>query len=61
MTVVATLVERSRYARSFVDEETTRSLPAMADDIRRGLAQPQSRWRRFRALVAPRSLLRRGG
>lgn len=61
MTVVATLVERSRYARTFVDEEATRSLPGMADDIRRGLAEPQSRWRRLKAVVAPRSLLRRRG
>ena len=60
MTRVATMVERSRYAQSYRDEEGTRALPAMAQDIRRGIAQPQSRWRRFRAVVAPRSLLRRG-
>ena len=59
MTRVATLVERSRYSRSFSDDEATRSLPGMAQDIRRGLAHPQSRWRRFQAVVAPRSLLRR--
>ena len=60
MTRVATMVERSRYAQSYRDEEGTRALPAMAQDIRRGIAQPQSRWRRLRAVVAPRSLFRRG-
>jgi transglutaminase-like putative cysteine protease len=59
MTRVATLVERSRYARAFTDEEATRSLPGMAQDIRRGIAQPQSRWRRFRAVVLPTSLFQR--
>lgn len=60
MTRVATLVERSRYSQSFTDEEATRSLPGMASDIRRGLAQPQSRLRRLQAVVIPRSLFRRG-
>jgi transglutaminase-like putative cysteine protease len=59
MTRVATLVERSRYARSLADEDATRSLPGMAQDIRRGLAQPQSRWRRVRAVVVPKSLFQR--
>jgi transglutaminase-like putative cysteine protease len=59
MTAVATLVERSRYAQRFTDEEATRSLPVMTHDIRRGLAQPQSRWRRVRAVLMPRSLFRR--
>jgi transglutaminase-like putative cysteine protease len=59
MTRVATLVERSRYARSFADEEATRSLPGMAQEIRRGIAKPQTRWRRLQALVVPRSLFRR--
>ena len=53
MTRVATLVERSRYAQKFTDEEATRSLPGMAHDIRRGIAQPQSRWRQVRAFLAP--------
>lgn len=61
MTRVATLVERSRYSRTFSDAEATRSLPAMTADIRRGLAQPQSRWRRARAVLVPRSLFRRRG
>ncbi|MDQ1483042.1 MAG: hypothetical protein QOF35_1118, partial [Actinomycetota bacterium] len=59
MTQVATLVERSRYSRAFGDDEATRSLPGMAHDIRRGLALPQSRWRRVRAFVIPKSLFRR--
>jgi transglutaminase-like putative cysteine protease len=59
MTQVATLVERSRYAQSFSDEEATRALPGMAQEIRRGIAQPQTRWRRFRAFVIPKSLFRR--
>ncbi len=59
MTRVATLVERSRYAQHFTDEEATRSLPEMAHDIRRGIAQPQSRRRRLRAFLIPTSLFRR--
>lgn len=59
MTMVATLVERSRYSRSFTEDEATRSLPGMAQDIRRGIAQPQTRWRRMRAVLVPRSLFRR--
>lgn len=59
MTRVATLVERSRYSQTFADEEATRSLPGMAGEIRRGLAQPESRWRRVLAVVVPRSLFRR--
>ena len=59
MTRVATLVERSRYAPSFSDEEATRSLPGMAADIRRGIALPQSRWRRAAAVLLPRSLFHR--
>ena len=59
MSRVATLVERSRYSRSFSDDEATRSLPGMTQEIRRGLAQPQSRWRRIRATVVPSSLFRR--
>lgn len=62
MTRVATMVERSRYARSFGDADVDQSLPGMTQDIRRGIAEPQSRWRRVRAVVAPKSLFyRRSG
>ncbi|MBA3527706.1 MAG: hypothetical protein H0T91_00005 [Propionibacteriaceae bacterium] len=60
MTQVATLVERSRYARTFTDEAAARDLPVMAHQILRGIAQPQSRLRKMRAVVVPRSLFRRG-
>jgi len=56
---VASLVEQSRYARSFDDADGTRRLATMTKDVRRGLARPQSRWRRFWAAVLPRSLSRR--
>jgi transglutaminase-like putative cysteine protease len=59
MSQVATLVERSRYARAFEDEEATRQLPEMVQDIRRGLSGPLSWWRKTRAFVVPRSLFRR--
>ncbi len=56
---VATLVERSRYARAFVDDDIARQLPELTQDIRRGIAAPRSRWRRVRAFVMPTSLFRR--
>jgi transglutaminase-like putative cysteine protease len=56
---VALLVERSRYARTFVDADGTRRLATMTRDVRRGLALPQTRWRRLRAAVLPKSLFRR--
>jgi transglutaminase-like putative cysteine protease len=56
---VASLVEQSRYARAFDDADGTRRLATMTKDVRRGLARPQSRWRRFWAAVLPRSLFRR--
>jgi transglutaminase-like putative cysteine protease len=59
MTQVATLVERSRYARSLGDEEPTRRLASMTQEIRKGLAAPQGRLRRVRALLLPKSLFRR--
>lgn len=59
MSRVATLVERSRYSLAFSDEEATRSLPGMAAEIRRGVAQRQSRRRRALAVVLPKSLFRR--
>jgi len=59
MTQVATLVERSRYARTFDDADGTRRLAVMTSEIRRGIAAPQSRWRRIRAFVLPKSLFGR--
>jgi transglutaminase-like putative cysteine protease len=56
---VATLVERSRYARSL--GATTDALPALTRDIRRGLVAPLSRRQRLLAAVLPRSLFRRPG
>lgn len=58
MTGVAILVERSRYARSAPDEQLD-ELPEIARTVRAGLAEPQSRWRRFLAFWLPRSLFRR--
>jgi transglutaminase-like putative cysteine protease len=54
---VAVLVEQGRYARS-LDGSGLDDLPAMTQQIRRGLA-PASRWRRFLATLAPKSLFRR--
>jgi hypothetical protein len=56
---MALMVEQSRYAPTFSDTDGTRRLAAMTKDVRRGLARPQSRWRRFLATVFPRSLFRR--
>ncbi|CAA9292350.1 MAG: FIG001454: Transglutaminase-like enzymes, putative cysteine proteases [uncultured Friedmanniella sp.] len=56
---VATLVERSRYARSLGGGTDT--LPTLTRDIRRGLVAPLSRRQRLLATVLPRSLFRRPG
>jgi transglutaminase-like putative cysteine protease len=56
---VATLVERSRYARSL--DADTDALPALTRDIRRGLVAPLSRRQRLLGAVLPRSLFRRPG
>jgi transglutaminase-like putative cysteine protease len=56
---VALLVERSRYARTFTDADTSRRLATMTKEVRRGLARPQTRWRRLWATVLPKSLFRR--
>ena len=59
MSHVATLVERSRYARTLDADATTRALPQTTRQIRRAIAEPV-RWpTKLRAAVAPRSLLRR--
>ena len=55
---VATLVERTRYAPALGD--TPDDLPQLTSDVRRGLAAPQSWWRRGVAFLLPRSLFRRG-
>jgi transglutaminase-like putative cysteine protease len=59
MSRVATLVERSRYARSFDHGDAMSELPAMTSEIRRGVAAPADLSRRLMALLLPRSLFRR--
>jgi hypothetical protein len=56
---VATLVERARYARAFTDTEAARTLPAVTQEIRRGIAAPSGRGRKVLAVLLPRSLFRR--
>lgn len=56
---VATLVERSRYARSL--GEGAEALPRLTSDIRRGLVAPLTRRQRLLGLLVPRSLFRRPG
>jgi transglutaminase-like putative cysteine protease len=59
MSRVATLVERSRYARSFSEGGGVNELSTMTSEIRHGVAAP-SDWRhKLIALVLPRSLFRR--
>jgi transglutaminase-like putative cysteine protease len=59
MSRVATLVERSRYAQTFTDADAAEQLPAMTQEIRRGIAAPASLSRKLRAVVLPKSLFRR--
>jgi transglutaminase-like putative cysteine protease len=59
MSHVATLVERSRYARSLTGENVTDGLPEITEEIRHGIAAPQSRFRRALAFLVPRSLFTR--
>ena len=59
MSRVATLVERSRYSRSFADAEAAEKLPGLTAEIRRGIAAPASAARKLRAVVLPKSLFRR--
>jgi transglutaminase-like putative cysteine protease len=56
---IATLVERSRYARSVELDGDAADLPTMTTDIRRGIAAPQSRLQRALAVVFPRSVFPR--
>ena len=59
MSRVATLVERSRYARSFDHGGSMSELPTMTSEIRRGVAAPAAWQQRIIALLLPRSLFRR--
>jgi len=59
MASVATLVERSRYSRVFTDEEAARDLSRVTEDIRKGIAAPQSLRRKVFAFLLPRSIFRR--
>jgi transglutaminase-like putative cysteine protease len=59
MSRVATLVERSRYARSFDHGGAVSELPTMTSEIRRGVAAPADWRHKVIALLLPRSLFRR--
>ena len=59
MSHVATLVEQSRYARSLTGDTVTDGLPEITEEIRHGIAAPQSRFRRVLAFLVPRSLFDR--
>ena len=59
MSRVATLVERSRYARTFDHGGAVSELPTMASEIRRGVAAPADWRHKVMALLLPRSLFRR--
>jgi hypothetical protein len=59
MSRVATLVERSRYARSFDHGGAVGELPTMTSEIRRGVAAPADWRHKIMAMVIPRSLFRR--
>jgi transglutaminase-like putative cysteine protease len=59
MSRVATLVERSRFARSFDHGGSMSELPSMTSEIRRGVAAPAAWRQRVMALLLPRSLFRR--
>jgi transglutaminase-like putative cysteine protease len=59
MSRVATLVERSRYARAFDDGGAVDQLPKLTSEIRQGVAAPQDWRHKVTALLFPRSLFRR--
>ena len=59
MASVATLVERSRYARVFTDDAAARDLPSVTEDIRKGIAAPQNLRRKALANLLPKSIFRR--
>jgi hypothetical protein len=56
---VATLVERSRYARTFEDAGAVDELPKLTSEIRQGVAAPTGWRHKAAALLFPRSLFRR--
>jgi transglutaminase-like putative cysteine protease len=59
MSRVATLVERSRYARTFDDGGAVDELPRMTTEIRHGVAAPTDWRHKATAWLIPRSLFRR--
>jgi transglutaminase-like putative cysteine protease len=59
MATVATLVERTRYARAFTDEEAARDLPRVIENIRKAIAAPQNLRRKALANLLPKSIFRR--
>ena len=59
MSRIATLVERSRYARSVDLDDGSGGLATMTTGIRHGIAAPRSALRRALAVVLPRSVLPR--
>ena len=59
MSRVATLVERSRYARSFDHGGAMSELPTMTSEIRCGVAAPAGWQYKIMAALLPRSLFRR--
>jgi len=59
MSRVATLVERSRYARTFENDGAVSELPKITSEIRHGVAAPTDWRRKAAAWVFPRSLFRR--
>jgi transglutaminase-like putative cysteine protease len=59
MSRVATLVERSRYARSFDHGGAASELPTMTSEIQHGIAAPADWRHKVMALLLPRSLFRR--
>ena len=60
MSQVATLVERSRYSRTFNDGDAAGQLPTITEEIRRGIAAPQPRHRQLLAFLLPRSIFAAG-
>lgn len=59
MTELAVLVERARYARQFTDEGSATEVAPLVNRIRRGLAHNRTARVRLRAVVLPRSVVRR--
>jgi hypothetical protein len=53
------LVERTRYARAFTDEEAARDLPRVTENIRKAIAAPQNLRRKALANLLPKSIFHR--